>query len=405
MSGEGSAATLVIALGAGVAAMSMSFWIPFLPLFLLEIGATSDANALFWVGVATTGQGIARLVCGPFSGILSDRVGRKLMYVRALYFATATTLIAAFATEPWHIAVAFTCQGIFSGFIPAAVALTSVTVPEARLSNSLGVVTAAQYLGNTVGPAIGAGLAIAFGLRGAILAAALMPAVAATMVIFAVPRDRVPAPTPESNDGEAAPPVSKPPISVLLSAQFLLAIFVYFFLFATSQLIRLTTPIALRDISGEDDVAGMLGIAFAFAGVASVAGVLVVARRWAKPGQIVRAMVVGALVTAAAHLLLVFAPNVPVYVLWFCLISLAQGALLPASNTLIAANAPRERRGTAFGFAGSAQALAFMVGPMSAAVFAAISLAFGYVVLAALFVGLALLAALWLREPRASTAA
>lgn len=134
-----------------MASLAMNFWIPFLPLYMKHLGATSDANALFWVSVATTGLGLGRLVSGPFWGILSDRLGRKLMYVRALFFATATTLIAAFATEPWHVAVAYGCQGLLSGFIPAAVALTSVTVPESRLTSSLGVVTAAQYLGNTVG--------------------------------------------------------------------------------------------------------------------------------------------------------------------------------------------------------------------------------------------------------------
>ncbi len=200
-----SAAVLVIAFGAGMASFSMNFWIPFLPLYMLQLGATSDANALVWVGIATTGQGVARLVSGPIWGVLSDRVGRKLMYIRALYFATATTAIAAFATEPWHVAIAFACQGLFSGFIPAAVALTSVTVPDSKLNSSLGLVTAAQYLGNTVGPAVGAGLAIVFGLRGAIVAAAIMPALAATLVVFMVPRDRVSkrtAPT-ESPGGEA----------------------------------------------------------------------------------------------------------------------------------------------------------------------------------------------------------
>ena len=45
-----SGAVLTIAAGAGLASLSMNFWIPFLPLYMLELGATSDANALFWVG-------------------------------------------------------------------------------------------------------------------------------------------------------------------------------------------------------------------------------------------------------------------------------------------------------------------------------------------------------------------
>src|SRR5690606_16206530 len=174
---------------AGIASFAMNFWIPFLPLYMIDLGATSDANALFWVGVATSVQGVGRLVTGPLWGILSDRYGRRLMFVRALGFASVTTAIAAFATEPWHIAVAFACQGIFSGFIPAAVALTSVSVPDSKLNASLSLVTGAQYLGNTVGPAVGSVLAIVLGMRGAIVAGAVMPALAGLMVLAIVPRD------------------------------------------------------------------------------------------------------------------------------------------------------------------------------------------------------------------------
>jgi len=393
----GSASTLSIALGAGLASLSMNFWIPFLPLYMLHLGATSDANALFWVAVATTGQGFARLVSGPAWGILSDRVGRKLMFIRALYFATATTLIAAFATEPWHVAIAFVCQGLFSGFIPAAVALTSVTVEDEKLSSSLGLVTGAQYLGNTVGPAIGGILAIVVGPRGAIFASALMPALAATLVIFTVPRDRVEA--APSKAALAAGEASRLSIRGMVTTQFLLALFLYFVLFAMSQLVRLTTPIALKDIIGEDST-GAVGIAFTAGGLGSVFGVLVIGRRWLRRGRFRSMLVAGCAASAAFHVLLATAGSEWVFIAWFTLISLVQAAMLPASNTLIASAVPRARRGTAFGFAGSAQAIAFMVGPLAAAGFAAVSLDLGFFVLGALFVALGVLLRLALAEPR-----
>jgi MFS family permease len=165
------------------------------------------------------------------------------MFIRALYFATATTLIAAFATEPWHVAMAFVCQGLFSGFIPAAVALTSVTVEDEKLSSSLGLVTGAQYRGNTVCPAIGGILAIVVGPRGAIFASALMPALAATLVIFTVPRDRLEA--APSKAALAAGEASRLSIRGMVTTQFLLALFLYFVLFAV-PVVRLT-PIALKD--------------------------------------------------------------------------------------------------------------------------------------------------------------
>src|SRR5690606_1122129 len=132
------------------------------------LGATSDANAVFWAGLATSAVGVARLVSGPVWGMLSDRFGRKLMFVRALAFASVTTAVAAFATEPWHVVAALSIQGIFSGFLPAAVALTSVSVSDSRLGQSLGYVSAAQYLGVTGGPAAGSILAALFDIRGSL---------------------------------------------------------------------------------------------------------------------------------------------------------------------------------------------------------------------------------------------
>lgn len=386
-----------IAAGAGLASFAMNFWIPFLPLFMKELGATSDANALFWVAIATTGQGFARLVAGPAWGVLSDRVGRKVMYVRALAFATATTLIAAFATEPWHVAVAFGCQGLFSGFIPAAVALTSVTVPEERLTSGLGAVTAAQYIGNTAGPAVGAALALLFGLRGAILAGAMMPALAAVAVFVVVPRDRVER-EPRA-PGEVVRGAEPRMRSVFLGPQFMLAVALYFFLFASGQLLRLTVPIGIEDLTARN-AEGLVGIAFTASGVASVVGVLLVGRRFVRPGLFGRAIGVGMVLTAVSLVLLALAPNVGIYVAVFAVASLLQAAVLPATNTLIAANVPRNRRGTAFGIASSAQALAFMAGPMGAAVIAAFSLGWGYVALGALM-AMAGLAALRVREPLA----
>ena len=65
--------------------MSFNVWWPFLALYVLELGATSDANALFWVFVGTSTQGAARLLTSPIWGMFSDRYGRKMMLLRSLY--------------------------------------------------------------------------------------------------------------------------------------------------------------------------------------------------------------------------------------------------------------------------------------------------------------------------------
>jgi DHA1 family multidrug resistance protein-like MFS transporter len=392
-----SPAVIAIALGAGLASFSMNFWVPFLPLYAKKLGAATDTEALFWAGLGTTFIGLARLVSGPIWGVLADRYGRKIMLVRALAFATLTTFLAALATEPWHIVAALTCQGLFSGFIPAAVALTSVTVPDTQMSRSLGYVSAAQYLGNTLGPAIGAGIAIFAGLRGAMVAAAILPAVAAAAVLLLVPKDEVAVRRPRGQARLAAAPVSR--FWRMVGAQFYLVLVFYFFLFAANQLVRLSSPVAIERLVGHG-AETLVGIAFTVSGIASVAGLLLVNRRAARPGNFRALLSVGCLFAAACQAGLALAPEAATYIVAFSAASLMQAALLPATNTLIATNVGRDRRGTAFGIASSAQALAFMVGPMAAAAFAAWSLSTGFAVVGALFVLMALVLGRWLREPR-----
>lgn len=396
--------TFAIASGAFLASFAMNFWWPFLPLFLQDIGATSQANALFWVGVATTVQGVARLVSGPIWGVLSDRYGRKLMLVRALLAATLTTAIAAVANAPWVIVVSLTMQGVFSGFIPAAIALTSVSVPDARLNRSLGVVTGGQYLGGTLGPAVGALLAASLGYRGAIICSALLPAFAAAWIMIAVPRDSV------APRAKAVAQATRRTFRVSLgwargfSHQFWVAVALYFGLFALNQFVRVATPIAFEDMVGRDQAATVAGVVFSAGGAASVIGVTVVARWMGFRFSLRRTLIIFALASACAMPALAIGGSPWLFGAGFLVFALVNAASMPATNTLIAETVDPARRGTAFGLASSAQAFAFMVGPMAAAYFATFSLDTGFVVCGVLFVALALMVTSGIRERSRSMA-
>lgn len=393
----------VIALGAGMASFAMNFWVPFLPVYMKQLGAGDDAAALAWVGIAFAGTGIARLVSGPVWGWLADRYGRKRMFVRALFAATFTTVIAAGASAPWHVAVAWTSQGLLSGFIPAAVALTSVSVPRARLTSALGSVQGAQYAGNTLGPVIGALLAGLFGLRGAVIAGSLVPSVAAAIVLLTVPADRAGRPpveagaSPVPTHGRGGGWVTA--LTGGLSLQLGLGLLLYFVVHSTGGLVRTSAPVSLEHLTGRESVTGLAGWTFAAGGLGSAAGALGLARLLRAPGRM-RVLLTGIVVLAAvAHALLSVAVTVWLFVLGFALAGLCQGGILPAANTVIASAVPFERRGAAFGLASSVQALAFVVGPMSAAWFAATSLTAGYILLGAILAVVALVMGVFLREP------
>jgi DHA1 family multidrug resistance protein-like MFS transporter len=389
----------VVAITAGVGSLSSQFWIPFLAFYFLRLGATSDANALFWLGLALTAQGVGRILTGPLWGMLADRYGRKIMFVRALYAASLTGLVVAFATQPWHVVLAYFFQGSLSGFIPAAVALTSVTVPRHRLRTGLATVTAAQYLGTTLGPAMGAILAASLGLRGAILAGSSLPALMALAATIFVPRDEV-APRPVTANGEkAAGGWRLREFAREISPQFAIPLFLYFVLYAGEQVLRTATPIAIKHISHTALPTTDVGLAFTAAGLGSVIGAFGLSRLAVRPGKTRISLTVIITVQALAHIVLARSNSVPAYVICLGFIFIAQGAMIPSTNTLIAASVSTAWRGTAFGIASSFQAAAFGIGPLTTAAFATFSLFTAFLAVGALFLIAAAVLFLGLREP------
>jgi DHA1 family multidrug resistance protein-like MFS transporter len=383
---------LAISAATGSASLLINVWYPFLPLYLLQVGANDEPTALFWVAVGMTSQGVARLLGGPLWGLLSDRVGRKKMFVRALYSAALTSFVLSIIQSPWQVAIALGVQGLLSGFIPAAIALMTVSVPEAKVKGALSAVSGSQYLGSAIGPAVGAGMAIAFGYRGAIFSSGLLVAAVATVVIFLVPSDTVRRAKEESTADATRMAPFKP------SLQFGLAILLYFSLFALGAFRTIATPIALKAIAG-GDVAAANGLTFALGGVASALGVWVLSARFFGRRPLRQLLMVTFILSAAGHLLLALSTSTWLYICAFTFASFLNASMMPATNAMIAFNVTRERRGTAFGVASAAQAMAFMIGPMGAAMFASFSLKAGFVTVSVLLAGLAVLVGAAVREP------
>jgi DHA1 family multidrug resistance protein-like MFS transporter len=387
-------AVLAIATATGSTSLLMNVWFPFLPLYMLQVGAKDEPAALFWVAVGMSALGAGRLIGGPLWGLLSDRLGRKKMFVRSVYSAALTSFVLSIIMAPWQVAIALAIQGLLSGFIPAAVTLTSVSVPDAKVRGALNTVSGAQYLGSAIGPAVGAAMALAFGYRGAIFGAGLLIATVATAVIFLVPADSVRRKERDQTGAAIALAPFKPTL------QFMLAILLYFSLFALATFRSIATPIALKDIAGAN-VTEVTGLAFALGGIASAVGVWALSARVFRQLRLRNILAATCVLTAAGHLLLALSDSVWLYVLAFTAASFLNASMMPATNTMIALNVSRERRGTAFGIGSAAQAIAFMIGPMGAAMFATVSLNAGFVAVSVLFVALAALVAFAVREPPA----
>jgi len=144
--------------------VGMSMFLPFLPLYVRQLGVTEAREVAMVSGLLFAAPFFAASVATPVWGFLGDRHGRKLMVVRASFGLAATTLLMGFATTIPQLFFLRIAQGAVSGFIAAALALMASSAPRERMGYALGTLQTAIPTGTIVGPLIGGSLADRSGL-------------------------------------------------------------------------------------------------------------------------------------------------------------------------------------------------------------------------------------------------
>jgi len=155
---------------------------PFLPLFIAELGVTDVGEVAMWTGLSLgVTPGLTALL-SPAWGRLGDRYGRKIMVERSLVSFVILMWAMAYVTRAWHVLALRAIQGLFAGYGSLSVAMAAESAPRDRMPNAIGVVQTAQRIGPAVGPLIGGLLAGIVGLRRAFIATALFYAAGLVLV-------------------------------------------------------------------------------------------------------------------------------------------------------------------------------------------------------------------------------
>lgn len=189
---------------AGVLLSGASFTmaVPFLPLFLYELGV-GDASINVWAGVVQSSSYLIGAIMAPVWGMMADKYGKKKMIVRAgLSLAVIYSLIA-FVQSPYQLVGVRMLHGLVGGFVPASMSIVATVAPEKETGWALGIMQAGNMTGGILGPLFGGLLAEAFGLRSSFLVAGGIITLATVAVIVWV-HERQPA-TAGTAAGPAAP--------------------------------------------------------------------------------------------------------------------------------------------------------------------------------------------------------
>lgn len=213
--------------------LGLGFALPFLPLFVQELGVSDPVDAAQWAGVLI---GVGPLLAGllaPFWGGLADRHGYKRIALLALTAIGLAQVVASLAEGPMHVLASRVLSGLFGGVGPLGLAMASGSSQKGGgASKAIGKIQAAQILAAGFGPLLGGTLASFLGIRAAFWGASISCLVAALVVgLF------------YSDEGPAAraPRVDAAPPSITLPRSFLATlVFVVFFVNFAS---RSFTPI------------------------------------------------------------------------------------------------------------------------------------------------------------------
>ena len=137
-----------------LAIMGFSSSFPIWSYFIQELGVTGDAVAK-WSGIIISASSLTMGIMGPIWGMLSDRYGRKMMVMRAMFGGAVTIGLMGFAQTVEQMLVLRLIQGAFTGTVAAATTLVASTTPRERLGETLGKLQLAIFLGQSIGPITG----------------------------------------------------------------------------------------------------------------------------------------------------------------------------------------------------------------------------------------------------------
>ncbi|WP_011300238.1 MFS transporter [Cupriavidus necator] len=179
----------VATFGSFTTLVSLSMLLPFLPLYVEQLGITAQNEIVQWSGVAFGVTFLATAVTAPLWGRLADRFGRKPMLVRAAVGMAIVMSMIGLAHNIYELVALRFAAGLIGGYASAATVMIGTQAPAERAGWALGVLSSGALVGNLVGPLVGGLLPNLIGIRGTFFAGGAMISVAALLTIFLVRED------------------------------------------------------------------------------------------------------------------------------------------------------------------------------------------------------------------------
>ncbi|QMI04280.1 multidrug efflux MFS transporter [Citrobacter sp. RHB25-C09] len=348
--------------------LAISQILPFLPLYISQLGVSSHEALSMWSGLTFSVTFLISAIVSPLWGSLADRKGRKLMLLRASLGMAIAILLQAFATNVWQLFLLRGIMGLTSGYIPNAMALVASQVPRERSGWALSTLATAQISGVIGGPLMGGFIADHVGLRPVFFITAMLLVVSFLVTLFLI-KEGV-RPTLKKNERLSGKAVfASLPYPALMISLFFTTLVIQLCNGSISPILALFIKSMTPDSSN---------IAFLSGLIASVPGIsaLISAPRLGKLGDRIGTERI-LMATLLCAVVLFFAMSwvttpFQLGVLRF-LLGFADGAMLPAVQTLLVKYSSDQVTGRIFGYNQSFIYLGNVAGPLMGATVSAMA--------------------------------
>ena len=353
--------------GSFLTGASISLVVPFMPIFVEQLGIEGDQVA-FYAGLAISVSAVSAALVSPIWGILADKYGRKPMMIRAGLAMTITMGGLAFVPNIYWLIFLRLLNGVFTGFVPNATALIASQVPKDKSGYALGTLSTGVVAGTLTGPFVGGLIAEIFGIRNVFLLVGGFLFLAALLTIFFIKEDFQPI------TKEKAIP-TKELLGSIKHSHLLISLFLTTFVIQFSaQSIGPILALYVRDLGQTENLLFVSGLIVSSMGFSSMMSAGVMGKLGDKVGNH-RLLVAAQIYSVIIYLLCAHATSPIQLGLYRFLFGLGTGALIPGVNALLSKMTPKVGISRIFAFNQVFFYLGGVVGPMTGS---AVAGQFGY---------------------------
>jgi len=341
--------------------IAMTLLLPFLPLYVEQLGAQGHAAIVQWSGIAYGATFFAAALVAPLWGRLGDRYGRKVMLVRASFGMAICMSLTGMVETVWQLVLLRLLIGFAGGYSSGSTILVAMQTPKDRSGWALGVLSAGITAGSLVGPLLGGALPPVIGIRATFLLSGgviFLAFLATTFLIKETPRLK-----PVEAESGARPksgwsqiPDKRPVVAMLITGMLLA-----FANMSIEPIITVYVQQLIEDPSRVTMVAGVVMSAAALGTILSASWLGKLADRVGHWNVVVGALAVSALLLIPQA----FVTNGWQLIGLRFLMGLALGGLLPCITSVIRHNIPDGVGGNVLGLAISAQYVGQVAGPLT----------------------------------------